>query len=181
MKRLIAATVMALAAACTGMAGASHPRDGGIIRNSGSTNFSGYTVKVWADGTTWAVHSNRAGTPVDTPQTANVDPRLAKRFLDDARQAKNNRVVSQSCMKSASFGSSTTVEYHGWTSPDLNCPGGGYVVTLGADANKIVAALKLQGEPAHRIRLLPNEPRRAPSDQPSTQASPTPEQTSPAS
>lgn len=150
-------------------------RDGGVIQNSGSTNFSGYTIKVWSDGSTWAVHSNRAGNPIDAPVTGSVAPELAQTFLHDAQQARKNRVISEHCMKSASFGTSTIVRYHGWTSPDLECPGGGFVVALAADAHKIAAQLKIQGLHGHRIPMLPNEPRRAPSDSPAGQASPTTE------
>lgn len=175
MKRPIAALGMALALGCAA-AGASPVRDGGVIRNSGSTNFSGYTVKVWSDGAAWAVPSNRAGTPTGRPITGHVAQRLALRFLHDAQQARKNRVAAEHCMKSASFGTTTTVDYHGWTSPDLECASGVLTVALAADTHNIVAQLHLQGAPAaHRIPLLPNEPRRAPSDRPAGQPSATPE------
>jgi hypothetical protein len=175
MKRKITVTIVTLALASAAAFGAPM-RDGGVIRNSGSTNFSGYTIKVWSDGSTWAVHSNRNGTALDTPVTGHISAALAKRFLDDAQSARRNRVSSQSCMKSASFGSSTVALYHRWTSPDLECPGDGFVVALGADAHKIAAALKIQGiHPARAIHLPVNEPRRLPSEQPAGQASPTPE------
>ena len=175
MTRQLAALTIALALGCAGAAAAAYSRDGGVIRNSGSTNFSGYTIKVWSDGSTWAVHSNRAGTPIDAPVTGHVPADLAQRFLQDAQQARKNRVISQPCMKSASFGTSTVVSYHGWTSPDLECPGGGFAETLGQDAHKIAAQLKIQGTQAHRIPLLPNEPRRVPSENPGGQPSATPE------
>jgi hypothetical protein len=75
-------------------------------------------------------------------------------------------------MKSASFGTSTVVTYHHWTSPDLECPGDGYVIALAADAHKIAALLKIQGERGHAVRLLPNEPRRVPAEQPSATPEP---------
>ncbi|HET6896592.1 MAG TPA: hypothetical protein VFH72_14505 [Candidatus Baltobacteraceae bacterium] len=175
MKRQIAALGMAAALGCSGAASASNIRDGGVIRNSGSTNFSGYTIKVWSDGSTWAVHSNRAGTPIDRPVTGHIPEDLARRFLDDAKQARKNGDVSQPCMKSASFGTSTVVSYHGWTSPDLECPGGGFIETLGQETHKIAALLKIEGVQPRRIPRLPNEPRRVPSDSPSGQPSATPE------
>jgi hypothetical protein len=173
MNRQLALLGMVLILACGSAAVAAFTRDGAVIRNSGSTNFSGYTVKVWSDGSTWAVHSNRAGTPLDSPVTGNIPANLAQRFLGEAKQAKQNHAVSRPCMKSASFGTSTLVLYHGWTSPDLECPGDGFTVALGADAHKIVALLKFQG--VHRIPMLPNEKRRIPSDMPSGQSSATPE------
>jgi hypothetical protein len=171
MKRQTAALTMALVLGCAALA-AAQMRDGGTIRNSGSTNFSGYTIKVWSDGSTWAAHSDRAGNLVGSGVSGHVPQTLAQTFLNDARQARKNRVVSEHCMKSASFGTVTTVEYHGWTSPDLECPGDGFVVALAADAHKIAALLKIQGG---RRGLLPNEPRRVPVEGTPAQASPTPE------
>lgn len=175
MKRLTAAIIIGLALACVGAAGASQ-RDGATIVNSGSTNFSGYTIKVWSDGATLAVHANRGGNQLDAPVTGHIPQSVAQRFISEAHQARRSRIASQPCMKSASFGTSTVVTYHGWTSPDLECPGDGYAVALGSDAHKIVALLKFQGMPAHPIHLLPNEPRRAPSETPASgQPSATPE------
>ncbi|HET9096107.1 MAG TPA: hypothetical protein VFN37_05570 [Candidatus Baltobacteraceae bacterium] len=171
MKRQMAAISMALTLACAAVA-AAQMRDGAVIRNSGSTNFSGYTIKVWSDGSTWAVPSDRAGTAVGTPVNGHISAALAQTFLRDAQQARRNRVISEHCMKSASFGTVTTVLYHGWSSPDLECPGGGFVVALGADAHKIAAQLKIAGG---RRTLLPNEPRRVPTEGTPSQASPTPE------
>ena len=64
-------------------------------------------------------------------------------------------------MKSVSFGTTTVVQYHGWTSPDLECPGDGTVIALGSDAKKIAAQVRMQGVRSHAIPRLPNEPRRA--------------------
>jgi hypothetical protein len=163
MKSKAAAVILGLAIACVAHVHASGMHDGALIRNTGSTNFSGYSIKVWSDGTTWAVHANRMGDPVDTPQSGHVDARLAQTFLHDAQQARRNRLLApQHCMKSASFGTSTVVLYHDWTSPDLECPSNdGFAVALATDAHKIVAALRLQGLPTHALpRLLPNEQRR---------------------
>lgn len=181
MKRQLAAFGIALALGCAGAAAAAYSRDGGVIRNSGSTNFTGYTIKVWSDGSTWAVHSNRAGEPIDSPVTGHIPADLAQRFLHDAQQTRENHVTSQPCMKSASFGTSTVVLYHGWTSPDLECPGGGFVETLGQQAHKIAGLLKIQGVQPHRIPMLPNEPRRIPNESASGQPSATPEPTPSAS
>lgn len=173
MNRKLAFLSMVLALACASAAVAAFTRDGAVIRNSGSTNFTGYTIKVWSDGSTWAVHSDRAGTQLDAPVSGNIPANLAQRFLGEAKQAKQNHAISQHCMKSASFGTTTVVLYHGWTSADLECPGDGLTVALGADAHKIAALLKVQG--VHHIPMLPNEKRRIPSDMPSGQSSATPE------
>lgn len=172
MRRDLAAIGMALLLGTVALA-AAPARDGAVIRNSGSTNFSGYTIKVWSDGSTWAVHSDRSGTEVGQPVTGHVPVALARSLLRDAQQARKNRVISEHCMKSASFGTVTTVLYHDWTSPDLECPGGGFIVALGADAHKIAAQLQIQG--TRRIPMLPNEPRRVPVEAPSEQPAATPE------
>lgn len=171
MKRQIAAISMVLALGCAAIA-VAQSRDGAVIRNSGSTNFSGYTIKVWSDGSTWATSSNRAGIATGTASSGHIPANLAQTFLHDAQQARRNRVISEHCMKSVSFGTVTTVIYHGWSSPDLECPGDGFVVALGADAHKIAALLKIEGG---RRTLLPNEPRRVPTESTPSQASPTPE------
>lgn len=173
MKRRMAAVTLAAALGAAAAASAAFTRDGAVIRNSGSTNFPGYTIKVWSDGSTWAVHSNREGTALDAPVTGRVPKELAVKFLTEAREAKEHGATSRPCMKSASFGSRTMVLYHEWTSPDLECPAAGYAVPLGADAHRIISLVKFR--PPHRIPLLPNEPRRVPSESPSGQASPTPE------
>ncbi len=144
MKRATAALTAALIFSAASSGGAAYARDGAVIRNGGSTNFSGYTIKVWSDGSASAVRSGRNGTPEGAATTASIPGNLAQTFLNDARQARSNHAISRACMKSASFGTTTVVLYHGWTSPDLECPGGGFSVALAADAHKIAAVLNVQ-------------------------------------
>lgn len=180
MKLLIAAVGAALLLAAA-IGSAAQMRDGAVIRNSGSTNFSGYTVKVWSDGSAWWVYSNRAGDTIGSPTTGRIPQTVAQKFLQDAQTARRSgHVASQSCMKSTSFGTTTVVTYHGWTSPDLECPGDGFAISLGSDAHKIVSLLNIQPlSHSRRIPMLPNEPRR-PETTPG-QASPTTEPTRPVS
>jgi hypothetical protein len=160
-------------AACIGAATAAARPDGAVIRNSGSTNFAGYTIKVHSDGSTWAVRSGRGNEQIGTPVTTTLPKQAIQKLLDDAKAAKlSGHVIAEHCMKSASFGSTMVVEYHGWTSPDLECPGGGFVIALAADAKKIAALLPITSNSSRR-GLLPNEPRRP--ESPAVQASPTPE------
>ena len=169
---LVAAGTAVLASAASG-------RDGAVIRNTGSTNFSGYTIKVWSDGSAQTVHSDRSGRPLDQPANGRIPKAVADQFFRDLRTAKGQPTSAQPCMKSASFGTSTIVEYHGWSTPDLECGGNGFVIALGSDVHKIVALLHVQGIQPHRIPMLPNEPRRP---EPSGgQASPSPEPTPSAS
>jgi hypothetical protein len=174
MKRILAA-FCASAALVTAVALAAGGRDGISIHNYGSTNFTGYTIQVWTDGTASYSYSTRIGQQIEQPQSAHIDPALVRKLIDDASAAKNGGAIGGACMKSASFGTTTVVQYHGWTSPDVECPGGGFVIALGSDAKKIVAALKIQPKNYHQIRMLPNEPRRVPSEPAPGQASATPE------
>lgn len=146
---MLVATVAAAFAVIA--ASASPARDGAVIANSGSTNVSGYTISVWSDGAVSAQRSS-AG-----PQTSSrISSSLVTPFFADLKQAKRAGSAAElHCMKSASFGSSTHVTYHGWTSPDLECPGAGPLAT---DVHAIVQAVALPA--AQRRPMLPNEPRR---------------------
>ena len=176
-KTLGALAIASLACLATIPAGAAQ-RDGAIIQNSGSTNFSGYTIKVWSDGSAWTVPSRR-GVASGSPRTGTVPMQLVSKFFEDLKTAKQSgHVAAQTCMKSASFGSTMVVQYHGWTTPDLTCPGDGFVVSIAADANKIAAALSVQT--SRRTPMLPNEHRRPPVEgTPAPQASASPEQHAP--
>ena len=167
----LAALVAAGSVAAVAVAASRH--DGAVIRNTGSTNFSGYTIKVWSDGSTQSIHTSRAGQPLDQPVAGHIPKAVTDQFFRDLRTAKGQPTGAQPCMKSASFGTSTVVEYHGWSTPDLECQGNGFVIALASDAHKIVALLHVQGMPPHSIPMLPNEPRRA--EPTSGQASPSPE------
>ena len=165
--------VLALVAVSASIAIAARAHDGAVIHNTGSTNFSGYTIKLWSDGTAKVVRATRSGETLGTATTGSIPSDLTRKFFSDLKAAKAGGAAGRSCMKSASFGSSTVVQYHAWTSPDLECPGGGLTVALTADVREITAALQVRVSPVRRP-LMPNEPRRAPETGPS-QATPTPE------
>ncbi len=181
MKGFGAVLVFAIAASAASAGYAAASRDGAVIHNTGSTNFAGYTIKVWSDGSATTVPTNRSGTATEQPQTGHVPLGLARKFFDDLKTAKaSGRVIGRTCMKSASFGTAMVVQYHGWTSPDLECPGDGFVVALAAEAHKIAAALNVRNTMRAPVRrpLLPNEPRRVPQTPPPSQTSPSPESSS---
>ncbi len=178
--KLFGALLVLAALSAAGIALAAAARDGAVIRNTGSTNFSGYTIKLWSDGSAAVVRSNRAGDAMAPPRAGSVPMDTVRKFFGDLKAAKDSgKVIGRTCMKSASFGSATVVQYHGWTSPDLECPGDGFVVALAAEAHEIAAALQVRRVPMHpviRRALMPNEPRRVPQGPP-VQASPSPEST----
>jgi hypothetical protein len=114
---IAAALALAAFAACT----AAEP-DSATIVNSGSTNFSGYTIDVRSDGSATADVSNRGVEASSSPKPFTLDAAMAKQFFSDLAAARGDKTLSQPCMKSASFGSTTRVTWHDWTSPDLSCP-----------------------------------------------------------
>jgi hypothetical protein len=131
-----------------------YPLDGATIANSGSTNAIGWQIEIRSDGSGVVGRHNFS---VPAPQ--------ARRFLRDARAARDSRVEGRGCMKSVSFGTRLTVTYHGWTSPDLSCPAASQLLAqLARDARQIIAVAQPPVS-LHRVRL-PLEPRRAPTSPP---------------
>ena len=94
------------------------PPDAAVIRTSGSTNTAPYEIVVVPSGDATIVQS-RSETHVRlaSPQTRWLFYRLA-------RAAPLDTFPAGHCMKSASFGTSTTLDWNGHHSPDLSCPGG---------------------------------------------------------
>jgi len=177
MSRILAALAI-LSLGCFAIGRAAGGRDGATIINSGSTNFSGYTIKVWSDGSAQWYHSRAGAPPLDKPVKGSVPAPLALKLLADLKAGKHaGRLIPRPCMKPPSFSATMVAVYHGWTSPDLICGGDGFVNAIGSDANKIVAALGVKPLGTHRVPLLPNEKRSVPSEgspQPQASASPEP-------
>lgn len=135
-------------------ASAAALRDGATIRNSGSTNARGYLVKVWSDGS--ALVQEAGGVTSGARRT--LPAALVRKFFTDVHAARGGAAAEQGCMKSASFGSTTIVSWHGWSSPDIECPASGKLAALAQDAHAIVASLPIAS--GRRIPMLPNERRR---------------------
>ncbi len=102
-------------------AGAATARDGAVIVDSGSTNTAGYRIEIWSDGAATVALHRRAAAP-GAPQPFSVGADVTARFFADLKAAKAANMTGSPCMKSASFGTTTRVSWHGWTSPDLDCP-----------------------------------------------------------
>ncbi len=133
------------------LSAAAAQRDFAPIRNSGSTNTAGFALTVWSDAT------GSASVQSATPKTFGVPNDLSARFFADIHAASDEVAPATHCMKSASFGTSTVVQWHGWTSPDLQCPP--FSPSLGAlasDVNAIEAAAGIATQLHHRIRLPPD-------------------------
>lgn len=95
--------------------GASNDPGDVTIRNSGSTNVPGYVVVVEPDG---SASVTVAGTNVRRMVRA---PQLRWLFLKLRAAGPLDALPPDRCMKSASFGSTTTIAYRGLVSPDLSC------------------------------------------------------------
>jgi hypothetical protein len=141
---------MGLLAVCTA---AAPSRDGASIVDSGSTNTAGYTIDVWSDGSAAVAYQNRTA-----KKSFTVSSSLAIRFFADLKAARGLSAPPAHCMKSASFGTSTHVHWHGWISPDLDCPPDGKLTTaLVNDVSAIRSAGNVTGAP---VRSFPGGPPR---------------------
>jgi hypothetical protein len=144
---------------------AAMQHDSATIVNSGSTNTAGYTITLWSDGTATVQVRGAQAKPFTIPA------KTASRFFTDVKAASGDGGGQlQHCMKSASFGTSTIVQWHGWTSPDFQCPPFTPAVTaLAQDVNAIQTAADIMpGRPLHRIGL-PGDLRKIPSPTPEVQ------------
>lgn len=146
---------MGLLAVCAAAAPSvpSQPKDGASIVNSGSTNTAGYTIDVWSDGSAAVAYQNRTA-----KKSFTISPALARQFFTDLKAARAGNPTAAHCMKSASFGTATHVRWHGWTSPDLDCPPNDKLTTaLANDVGSIRSAGNVTGAP---LRAFPGGPPR---------------------
>jgi len=118
-----------------------------VVVNSGSTNMAGFKIEVQTDGAAEytpmpRAHPQPEGRQVVTPMKRKLTPALAHRFYSDLEAARPfSELPRPRCMKSVSFGTRLTVQFHGDETPDLNC-GAGQNAKLAAlieDAKQIVA------------------------------------------
>lgn len=100
---------------------AAAPPDIAVIVDSGSTNFSGYKIEISSDGSGSVTLQPRGGTP-SPPKKFTAPTATTARFFSDLAAARKANAAAVPCIKSASFGSSINVTWHGWTSNDLTCP-----------------------------------------------------------
>lgn len=87
------------------------------IANSGSTNSAGYTIVVHPD---YSADVTVAGA---TERKMLSAPQARWLFIKVRAAMPLSSLAAGHCMKSASFGSTTTVAYGGEISPDLSCGG----------------------------------------------------------
>lgn len=94
-----------------------------LILDSGSTNTPGYRVTVYDSGRAeWSI-SGRKYTAACASGEGKLPPKLTRRFFQELKSLMPlDKLPATHCMKSASFGTTLRVTYHGTVSPDLSCP-----------------------------------------------------------
>jgi hypothetical protein len=123
--------------------------DDAVIRNSGSTNIAGYVVVVHPDFSA-DVYSNGAS----EHKTASA-PQAKWLFAKLGEAMPLGSLGVARCMKSASFGSSTTIAYRGQVTPDLSCGSSDATRELARTAAAIVQQLGVMPQNGmSRRRLL---------------------------
>jgi hypothetical protein len=92
------------------------PSGSAVIVNSGSTNAPGYRIVVRPDGAATVLEGA-------TIKHLQAPPLTVKALFHDLRAAEPLRAMrTAGCMKSASFGTTTHIEWRGQSTPDLSCP-----------------------------------------------------------
>jgi hypothetical protein len=127
------------------------PSGSAVIVNSGSTNAPGYRIVVLPGGV--ATLDNAS------PKQVALPPATARAFFHDLSTATPLRALHvDGCMKSASFGTTTRIEWRGQSSPDLSCPSTNpAVLRLSHDVEAIDALVwgrRLHTLPVARRRLV---------------------------
>lgn len=93
-----------------------------IVKDTGSTNNSGYQMVIEPSGLVKVTLENVRRNSVYADGQYNVPPNLVKPLIVDLNAVMPlTNLSGGSCAKSASFGTSTYVTYKGQTSPDIQC------------------------------------------------------------
>ena len=124
------------------------PPDAAVIENSGSTNAAGYTIVISPDG-------NAVVRQYDSFQRKVAGaPQTRWLFLKLREAAPLDSLATVHCLKSASFGSSTTVSWNDRSTADLSCGGDPLSRELMRTIGVIVRDLGIDTRPQRR-RLHP--------------------------
>lgn len=114
--------VSALAPLATALTAA----DSAVIIDSGSTNTPGFRIEVSTSGeAVYIPKPRRAGQLSEAqakPKNRKLPAAMVKPFFAALDAAKPlSSLPGGGCFKSASFGTTRVIEYHGQTTPDLSC------------------------------------------------------------
>jgi hypothetical protein len=118
-----------------------------VIRNSGSTNTSGYTIVVHPDDSADVIQQGTVR------HVTLAEPQAKWLFAKLKEDGPLPSLGAGHCMKSASFGTSTSISYEGASTPDLSCPSSDASRELSRTVGVIVTQLGVN--PAVRRFRLP--------------------------
>jgi hypothetical protein len=119
------------------------PRDAATIVNTGSTNTEPYTIVVSPDRRAVVTQ----GGTVEVKELSRATTLWLFSHLKPAQPLEHLHM--RICMKSASFGSMTTIAYQGHQTGDLSCGGDSVVNELGRTVSAITAQLGLLPQIRH--------------------------------
>ncbi|MBC5811691.1 MAG: hypothetical protein GIW95_12680 [Candidatus Eremiobacteraeota bacterium] len=118
-----------------------------LIVDSGSTNAAGFTIALDPSGS--ASFTTGAGI-----RHGHVEIATARQLFAALKKAGAlSALPVRPCMKSASFGSSLTLEYRGARSPDLACAANAAERALSSAASAVAGALGVRSGP-RKVHLL---------------------------
>ena len=121
-----------------------------VITNSGATNLIGWRILIGPNGEASFVSG-------DGPGKATLPQALFAKLRGDVDAAKPFSGLPRdvSCMKSASFGTSTYLALGGDRTEDLTCPGNAAEEALKDDIDAAVDFLKLHNTPRNEGKDIP--------------------------
>lgn len=131
--------------------------DSATITNNGSTNIVGYTIALHSDGSGTVTMQHAAAA-----KPFHVAGAVAAKFFANLASARRSETPAGGCVKSASFGSSTHISWHGWTSTDLECPAPNSAVQALSDDLHLILQAAGMGSPPLRSRTMNVEPQPSP-------------------
>ncbi|MCF4968207.1 hypothetical protein [Nostoc sp. CMAA1605] len=149
-KSLIGLAGLSLLVSATQSAIALVPNNVAVIVNSGSTNTIGYRIYVSPTGEANYVDGKGSG-------KGKLPKKISQKFFNDLKAAEplSSLPVKQSCVKSTSFGTTTTISLGGQQSPDISCPGNEKAKKLDTDVIAIAKLLKVVNVPKSQGKPLP--------------------------
>ncbi|MEH1933825.1 MAG: hypothetical protein V7L14_08860 [Nostoc sp.] len=126
------------------------PYNVAIILNSGSTNTIGFRIYVSPSGEVHYVDGRGSN-------QGKLSEKLTEKFFRDLKVAEplSNLSIKQSCVKSVSFGTTTTIRLAGEQSQDISCPGNAKAERLENDVIAIAKALNVVNVPKSQGKPLP--------------------------
>ncbi|MEH2064977.1 MAG: hypothetical protein V7K50_22410 [Nostoc sp.] len=148
-KRLLGLTGVSFLLCSSQLVMALVPNNVAIILNSGSTNTIGYRIYVSPSGEVSYVDGKGSN-------QGKLSEKLTKKFFRDLKVAEPlSNLPKQSCGKSVSFGTTTTIRLASEESQDISCPGNAKAQQLDNDVIAIAKALNVVNVPRSQGKPLP--------------------------